>query len=149
MSSRLQKELPKPNSKKRVNTMKHRMAVVILAVLGIAAAWIVDSGVVVRSSSQSARAEEGTVPDPKQRDDQSQSVTEARGRARLLHETIHGVLQVMHRDFFREDEGLKIPSQSLDVGQVRKNARLESSSPCHSRRNRNVCHAVRQSACRQ
>ena len=27
---------------------------------------------------------------------------------------IHGSLQVMHRDFFREDEGLKIPSRSLD-----------------------------------
>lgn len=42
------------------------------------------------------------------------NVTEARGRARLLHEMIHGALQVMHRDFFREDEGLKIPSKSLE-----------------------------------
>lgn len=44
----------------------------------------------------------------------SRLVTEARVRARLLHEMIHGALQVMHRDFFREDEGLKIPSRSLD-----------------------------------
>lgn len=42
------------------------------------------------------------------------TVGEARGRAQLLHEMIHGSLQVMHRDFFREDEGLKIPSRSLD-----------------------------------
>lgn len=42
------------------------------------------------------------------------TVSEARGRAQLLHEMIHGSLQVMHRDFFREDEGLKIPSRSLD-----------------------------------
>ena len=42
------------------------------------------------------------------------SVQEARGRARILHETLHGSLQVMHRDFFREDEGLKIPSRSLE-----------------------------------
>lgn len=42
------------------------------------------------------------------------TIVEARGRARLLHETLHGALQVMHRDFFREDEGLKIPSRSLE-----------------------------------
>lgn len=42
------------------------------------------------------------------------TVEEARGRAQLLHETIHGALQVMHRDFFREDENLTIPSRSLD-----------------------------------
>ncbi len=43
-----------------------------------------------------------------------QNIKEARGRARLLHETIHGSLQIMHRDFFREDEGLPIPSHSLE-----------------------------------
>ena len=42
------------------------------------------------------------------------TATEARGRAQLLHETIHGALQVMHRDFFREDEKLTIPSHSLE-----------------------------------
>lgn len=42
------------------------------------------------------------------------TIDEARGRARLLHETLHGVLQVVHRDFFREDEKLPIPSQSLE-----------------------------------
>ncbi|MEZ6053534.1 MAG: DUF3365 domain-containing protein [Planctomycetaceae bacterium] len=42
------------------------------------------------------------------------TVVEARGRARILHETLHGALQVMHRDFFREDEGLNIPSRSLE-----------------------------------
>ncbi len=39
---------------------------------------------------------------------------EARIRARLLHETIHGSLQVMHRDLFREDESIAIPSHSLE-----------------------------------
>lgn len=52
--------------------------------------------------------------EPEQRRDQPRSVAEARGRARLLHETIHGALQVMHRDFFNEDDALKIPSASLD-----------------------------------
>jgi hypothetical protein len=41
------------------------------------------------------------------------SVAEARARARILHETLHGTLQVMHRDFFREDDGTRIPSRSL------------------------------------
>lgn len=40
-------------------------------------------------------------------------VREARARARLLHEALHGALQVMHRDFFREDEHMEIPSESL------------------------------------
>lgn len=43
------------------------------------------------------------------------SVEEARGRARWIHELVHGALQVMHRDFFEEDEVEKIlPSQALD-----------------------------------
>jgi len=39
---------------------------------------------------------------------------EARTRARMLHETIHGALQVMHRDFFDPDQRLSIPSRSLE-----------------------------------
>lgn len=39
---------------------------------------------------------------------------EARVRATLLHETIRGTLQVMHRDFFDEDDAHAIPSASLE-----------------------------------
>ncbi len=39
---------------------------------------------------------------------------EAKARAVLLHETIHGTLQVVHRDFFLEDESRVIPSASLE-----------------------------------
>lgn len=39
---------------------------------------------------------------------------EARGRARMLYETIHGTLQVVHRDFFGGAEDLNLPSQSLE-----------------------------------
>ncbi|TVQ04921.1 MAG: DUF3365 domain-containing protein [Planctomycetaceae bacterium] len=42
------------------------------------------------------------------------SVVEARSRARLLHETIHGTLQVMHRDFFDKNDAHAIPSASLE-----------------------------------
>ena len=42
------------------------------------------------------------------------SAGEARARAKLLHETIHGALQVMHRDFFDDEEAVAIPSGSLE-----------------------------------
>ena len=42
------------------------------------------------------------------------TVQEARARARLLHETIHGALLVMHRDFFDDDQLHSLPSQSLE-----------------------------------
>ncbi|KAA5539764.1 DUF3365 domain-containing protein [Roseiconus nitratireducens] len=40
--------------------------------------------------------------------------SEARSRARLLHELVHGTLQIMHRDFFDEDNAHAIPSASLE-----------------------------------
>lgn len=47
--------------------------------------------------------------------DLPRSVEDARGRARWMHEIIHGALQVMHRDFFDEDAVERsLPSQSLD-----------------------------------
>lgn len=42
------------------------------------------------------------------------TIDEARTRARVLHETIHGALQVVHRDFFDEDDVHTLPSQSLE-----------------------------------
>ena len=42
------------------------------------------------------------------------SVSEARDRARLLHEMIHGSLQIMHRDFFDDEDPSAIPSASLE-----------------------------------
>lgn len=42
------------------------------------------------------------------------TVEEARGRARLLHESFHGALQVMHRDFFDPDDRDRIPSATLE-----------------------------------
>jgi hypothetical protein len=39
----------------------------------------------------------------------------ARAQAKLLHETFHVTLQVVHRDYYRQDEGLLIPSRSLEA----------------------------------
>jgi hypothetical protein len=41
------------------------------------------------------------------------SVAEARGRARLLHETIQAMLQVVHHEYYREDEKLPIPARTF------------------------------------
>jgi len=41
------------------------------------------------------------------------SLEEARGRARLLHETMHATLQIVHQEFFREDKGIPIPAATL------------------------------------
>jgi hypothetical protein len=43
----------------------------------------------------------------------SLSVQSKRDRAKLLHETLHGALSVMHRDFFSEETSRILPSQSL------------------------------------
>lgn len=40
---------------------------------------------------------------------------EARGRARLLHDALHATLQIVHRRFYREDEGLPIPARTLQA----------------------------------
>lgn len=42
------------------------------------------------------------------------TLQEAQGRARMLYEAIHGTLQVIHRDYFGDDEELDLPSQSLE-----------------------------------
>ena len=41
------------------------------------------------------------------------SVNEARGRARLLHETVRAMLQVVHHEYYREDEKLPIPARTF------------------------------------
>lgn len=39
--------------------------------------------------------------------------SETRQLARLLHETMHATLQAVHHEYYREDEGLKIPAATL------------------------------------
>ena len=41
------------------------------------------------------------------------SVDEACGRAKLLYETIQGMLQVVHHEYYREDEKLPIPARTF------------------------------------
>ncbi len=41
------------------------------------------------------------------------SEAEARGRAELLHESLHATLQAIHHRYFHEDEGIVIPAVTL------------------------------------
>lgn len=42
------------------------------------------------------------------------TLDEARGQAEVLHETMETTLQLIHRRYYREDEGLPIPSLSME-----------------------------------
>ena len=62
-----------------------------------------------------ATAEDPAPPSSTAVENLPRTVEEARGRARWIHELVHGALQVMHRDFFDKDAVEKsLPSQSLD-----------------------------------
>lgn len=52
--------------------------------------------------------------DSAENDNAPATVAEARARARMLHEAFHGALQVMHRDFFDENEKHRLPVKSLE-----------------------------------
>lgn len=41
------------------------------------------------------------------------TVDEARQQAEVLHESLHATLQVVHHQYYREDEGLPIPAATL------------------------------------
>ena len=43
------------------------------------------------------------------------TVQEARGRARLLQDTIHSTLHVVHQQYYRENQGLPLPARTLKV----------------------------------
>jgi len=73
------------------------------------------------------------------------SVEEARGRASLLHDTLHVTLQEVHREYYRENEGLTIPSATLDkvFAEVAKSHKVEFRWLAVNARAMNVDHAPR------
>lgn len=74
----------------------------IASVVGASVLWSAATGEEVTKNQETATAKRpGTVE-------------EARNRARLLHESFHGALQVMHRDFFDPDDRDRIPSATLE-----------------------------------
>lgn len=77
-----------------------------LSLLCLVATAALGGGMLVAEPEEGAEKKASNLPT---------TVEEARGRARWLHEVVHGALQVMHRDFFDEDSVERsLPSQSLD-----------------------------------
>lgn len=64
--------------------------------------------------TKASGSSKGKTPDFAPSPDSLPTVEEAASRARLLHATFRGVLQVMHRDFFDPGNRKKIPSASLE-----------------------------------
>lgn len=92
--------------------MKKRTTCILLATIFAWSVMLSTSGII--GLPHDRRVDAADNGDAKTNANAPTTVAEARGRAQLLHETIHGALQVMHRDFFREDEKLTIPSRSLE-----------------------------------
>jgi hypothetical protein len=67
-----------------------------------------------RPSAAAAPAQEDASKAATRAVEAPRSVDEARGRARLLHETVHATLHYVHHAYFREDQGLKIPAATLE-----------------------------------
>ncbi len=59
-------------------------------------------------------AEDSDSPQSKPAETAASTLAEARTRAKMLHEMVRGTLQIMHRDFFDEDDAHAIPSASLE-----------------------------------
>lgn len=92
-----------------MNRRERAFGAVQIVVVGIAlsiicgGAWGPDEQGKARGEDTSGGAATGPLP----------TVAEARERARLLHETIHDTLQVVHAQYYREDEGLALPAATL------------------------------------
>jgi len=67
---------------------------------------------VIAASFALATIGAGAAP-PEKAEQTLPAVAEARGRARLLHETIHATLHLVHQQYYREDEGLELPAATL------------------------------------
>ena len=78
--------------------------------------WILPAAVAVAAISifLPGYAEEGNQHEPAAAVSPPATRDEARSRAVLLHQVVDGALQVVHRDFFDEDNPSTIPSASLE-----------------------------------
>jgi hypothetical protein len=84
------------------------LALVVLISLGLFSSMSIDAAEPPAEAAKSA-ATTDTVPALPRR----VSVNEARRQAELLHESMHATLQIVHQQYFREDEGIVIPAITL------------------------------------
>ena len=63
-------------------------------------------------SQERSASEAPTAKDPPRQ--QPLSVAEARGRAKLLHDTYEATLHIAHREYFHEGERITLPARALE-----------------------------------
>lgn len=89
-----------------MKTNIQRGGVAVVVVLGIVSSFATSYEIqAVPPETSRPQAHPAAVPLP--------SATEARQQADLLHEALHAALQVVHHEYYREDEGLAIPAATL------------------------------------
>lgn len=87
-----------------VRTSRPLFALFAPAVIG-GVVMIDRNGCSFADESRPSRAESGPQTPP--------TLQELRVRAQLLHETLHAALQIVHHEYYREDEGLAIPAATM------------------------------------
>lgn len=95
----------------KTTATKTTATMVLLLLIGSMASWLALHAAEPATSPAEVKADSSATSDALP---PPTSVSEASARARLLYESFHGTLQVVHRDFFDEDESRLIPSQSLE-----------------------------------
>jgi len=85
--------------------MRIHFVIPILVIASVFTALALNAGNPSKETPKKSRPSEMKPPS---------TVAEARSRAILLHESIRGTLQVIHRDFFDEDDAHAIPSASME-----------------------------------
>lgn len=91
---------------KCVNAIVILLSIVVALGFSVLASWAQDT---VDPTSSKESANDAAISPLMQ----TPSIDSSRARAKLLHETLHGALLVMHRDFFSEESSRVLPSQSL------------------------------------
>ncbi|QDV48954.1 c-type heme family protein [Gimesia fumaroli] len=88
-----------------------RFLILLLCVAGVltAVGFAADGVKEEKACAEKEGVDEGRKGNPK-----TGSVEAAREQARLLHDTLHSTLLIVHRKYYREDEKLPIPSSVLD-----------------------------------
>lgn len=92
--------------RRHVNSIVILLSIVVGLWFSMVGSWAQDPSIpTAQAESESAKANTPS--------SESLSWQSKRERAKLLHETLHGALLVMHRDFFSEETSRILPSQSL------------------------------------
>lgn len=98
----------------RFNSFRKPFPLAVLPLLATMIAWVASSGHGEPEGGGVKTPAEEKLADANRIASLPATIDEARGRARWMHEGFHGALQVMHRDFFDDEDSGSLPSQSLD-----------------------------------